>query len=54
MIYRITYKGEGKQRKKLASPVKNRAELMRLRDSKRNLEMLEKARKVSWRITSDM
>ena len=45
MIYRITYKGEGKQRKKLASPVKNRAELMRLRDSKRNLEMLEKARK---------
>ncbi len=45
MIYRITYQGEGKQRKKLASPVKNRAELMRLRDSKRNLEMLEKARK---------
>ena len=45
MIYRITYKGEGKQRKKLASPVKNRAELMALRDSKRNLEMLDKARK---------
>ena len=45
MIYRITYQGEGKQRKKLASPVKNRAELMALRDSKRNLEMLEKARK---------
>ena len=45
MIYRITYQGEGKQRKKLASPVKNRAELMALRDSKRNLEMLDKARK---------
>lgn len=44
MIYRITYQGEGKQRKKLASPVKDRAELMRLRDAKRNLELLEKAR----------
>ena len=44
MIYRITYQGEGKQRKKLATPVKDRAELMMLRDAKRNLELLEKAR----------
>ncbi len=50
MIYRITYKGEGKQRKKLASPVKNRAELMALRDSKRNLEMLERSVGGGWHL----
>ena len=43
MIYRITYEGEGKKQK-LAHPVKNRKALLALRDSKRNLELLEKAR----------
>jgi hypothetical protein len=42
MIYRITYEGEGK--KKLARPVKDRKALLALRNSKRNLELLEKAR----------
>ena len=46
MIYRITYeeKGEGKKQK-LAHPVKDRKALMALRDAKKNLELLEKARK---------
>ena len=42
MIYRITY--EGKDKRKFAHPVKNREELMALRNSKENLELLEKAR----------
>ena len=42
MIYRITY--EGKEKRKFAHPVKNREELMALRNSKENLELLEKAR----------
>ena len=46
MIYRITYEdnGEGKKQK-LAHPVKDRKALMALRDAKKNLELLEKARK---------
>jgi len=43
MIYRITFEGEGKKRK-LALPVKDRQELLALRDSKKNLELLAKAR----------
>ena len=46
MIYRITYidKGDGKSHK-LANPVKDRQALMALRDEKKNLDYLEKARK---------
>ena len=40
MIYRIYYEGK----RKFALPVNNRAELMSLRNSARNLENLEKAR----------
>ena len=43
MIYRITFEGTGKK-KKLALPVKDRQELLVLRNSKTNLELLEKAR----------
>ena len=43
MIYRITFEGEGKK-KKLASPVKDREALLALRNSKTNIELLEKAR----------
>ena len=43
MIYRISFEGEGKK-KKLASPVKDREALLALRNSKTNLELLEKAR----------
>ena len=45
MIYRIEYVGEGRQKKKLAHPVKDRKTLLALRDSKTNLSHLEKARK---------
>ena len=41
MIYRITYDNKSR---KLAHPVKNREELMALRDSEKNLENLAKAR----------
>ena len=41
MIYRITYDNKSR---KLAHPVRNREELMALRDSKANLENLAKAR----------
>ncbi len=41
MIYRITYDNK---KRKLAHPIKNREELMALRDSKANLENLAKAR----------
>ena len=44
MIYEITYTGEGKGKKKLAHPVKDRMALMKLRDRKRNLDYLAKAR----------
>ena len=43
MIYRITFEGTGKK-KKLALPVKDRQELLVLRNSKTNLDLLEKAR----------
>ena len=43
MIYRITYVGTDKKRK-LAHPVKNREELMALRNSQENLDRLAKAR----------
>ena len=45
MIYRIEYVGEGRQKKKLAHPVKDRKTLLALRNSKTNLSHLEKARK---------
>ena len=44
MIYEITYVGEGKDKKKLAHPVKDRISLMAKRDSKKNLDNLSKAR----------
>ena len=45
MIYQITYTKDGDGRnKKVARPVKDRAELMALRNSKENLELLAKAR----------
>ena len=43
MIYRITYVGTDKKRK-FAHPVKNREELMALRNSQENLDRLAKAR----------
>ena len=42
MIYRITYEGKGKDRIKLAHPVKDRDTLMALRNSKKNLDLLAK------------
>ena len=44
MIYEIFYEGEGKDKKKLARPVKDRKALLALRDSKKNLDLLAKAR----------
>ena len=44
MIYEIIYEGKGKVKKKLARPVKDRKALMALRDSKKNLDLLAKAR----------
>ena len=43
MVYEIIYEGKGK--KKLARPVKDRQALMALRDSTKNLDLLAKARK---------
>ena len=45
MIYKIYYEGTGKGKRKFALPIKNREELMALRNAKENLENLEKARK---------
>ena len=45
MIYEIIYEGKGKDKKKLARPVKDRKALMALRDSTQNLDLLAKARK---------
>ena len=45
MIYRIEYVGEGRQKKKLAHPVKDRKALLALRNAKKNIDSLEKARK---------
>ena len=44
MIYEIIYEGKGKDKKKLARPVKDRKALMALRDSTQNLDLLAKAR----------
>ena len=44
MIYRIYYVGEGKNKRKYAQPVRNREELMALRNSPKNLQNLSKAR----------
>lgn len=51
MIYRITYDNK---KRKLAHPVKNREELMALRDSKLNLENLAKARQGDGKAKADL
>ena len=51
MIYRITYDNKSR---KLAHPVKNREELMALRDSKLNLENLAKARQGDEKAKADL
>ena len=51
MIYRITYDNKNR---KLAHPVKNREELMALRDSKKNLENLAKARQGDEKAKADL
>ena len=51
MIYRITYDNKSR---KLAHPVKNREELLALRDSKENLEKLAKARQGDEKAKADL
>ena len=51
MIYRITYDNKNR---KLAHPVRNREELMALRDSKTNLENLAKARQGDEKAKADL
>ena len=51
MIYRITYDNK---KRKLAHPVKDREELMALRDSKKNLENLAKARQGDEKAKADL
>ena len=51
MIYRITYDNKNR---KLAHPVRNREELMALRDSKKNLENLAKARQGDEKAKADL
>ena len=51
MIYRITYDNK---KRKLAHPVKDREELMALRDSKKNLEKLTKARQGDEKAKADL
>lgn len=51
MIYRITYDNK---KRKLAHPVRNREELMALRDSKANLENLAKARQGDEKAKADL
>ena len=51
MIYRITYDNKNR---KLAHPVRNRKELMALRDSKANLENLAKARQGDGKAKADL
>ena len=51
MIYRITYDNK---KRKLAHPIKNREELMALRDSKANLENLAKARQGDEKAKADL
>ena len=51
MIYRITYDNKSR---KLAHPVRNREELMALRDSKKNLENLARARQGDEKAKADL
>ena len=51
MIYRITYDNK---KRKLAHPIKNREELMALRDSKENLENLARARQGDEKAKADL
>ena len=51
MIYRITYDNKNR---KVAHPVRNREELMALRDSKKNLEKLAKARQGDEKAKADL
>ena len=51
MIYRITYDNK---KRKLAYPVRNREELMALRDSNKNLEKLAKARQGDEKAKADL
>jgi len=51
MIYRITYDNK---KRKLAHPVKDREELMALRDSEKNLENLAKARQGDEKAKADL
>jgi len=51
MIYRITYDNK---KRKLAHPVKDREELMALRDSNKNLEKLAKARQGDEKAKADL
>ena len=51
MIYRITYDNK---KRKLAHPIKNREELMALRDSMQNLENLAKARQGDEKAKADL
>ena len=50
MIYRIYYEGK----RKFALPVKNREELMALRDSQQNLSNLSKARQGNEKAKADL
>ena len=54
MIYRIYYVGEGKNKRKYAQPVRNREELMALRNSPENLLNLSKARQGDERAKADL
>ena len=51
MIYRITYDNKSR---KLAHPVKNREELMALRNSQQNLDNLNKARQGDEKAKADL
>ena len=44
MIYHITKEGKGSARRKTAHPIKDRQQLMALRNSEENLQNLAKAR----------
>ena len=54
MIYRIEYVGKGKGKRKFAHPVKNREELMALRNAQKNLGNLSKARQGDEKAKADL
>ena len=54
MIYRIEYVGKGKGKRKFAHPVKNREELMALRNAQKNLSNLSKARQGDEKAKADL